>query len=1029
MRCTWNRSRPLGLALIFLLASCGRADRLKPALPAAARAIRLAPGTSPETVLKSGETRAYLFDLPAGWLADLVVEQKGIDVEVSLSSAGGRRLATVDSPNGAWGPEPLPFVAEAAGEYRLEVRSPAGVPPGRVQVRLPALRPATPADRTRAAAERAFAEGTRLSLQPDGGSLRQAIERYGEALGRFQSLEDRTRAADSLAALGRLHFLRGSSAAALAAYQQALPLFQSVERRRDLPDVLNGLGLARRALGDTRRALEDFREALAVSRSLHDSRSEAETQTNLGRTYGALGETEAALEAHERSIDLWRRLRRPGDEALALLDLGRLYLAMGDPERAIDQIREALPLLEAADQRLKLAGALDDLGKALGQTGRAPEGLAALEKAREMQVHLGNRRGEAVALHHLGELRESLGQREAAWRSYSLALARFQEIGDPAGEASQLLGLGHLQEARGGSETAAALYERALRGLEATADPGGQATALLGLARGRRRLGDLAGARELAESAIARVESLRGKPVSLELRTSFLASRHETYELSIDLLMDLHQRRPAAGWDRRAFEACERARARGLLDTLEDARAGAGSRIAPELLAREAELARQVSVAGRRRSSLAAGGAAAGQIAAAERSLRRLLAESARLRDRIRRASAGPAAQAQARPAKLAEIQRHLLDRGTLLLEIALGKERSYLWAVTATSLASFELPPRGEIEPAARQAYLLLTTHQRTLARAETQRTLAAISRLLLAPAGGRLDAPRLLVAADGALSYLPFAALPAPGSGEPLVARHEIVTAPSASSLLALRRERRDRRSPPAAVAVLADPVFAAGDPRVRGGHAAVPASLRGRAPGSGRLARLPFSRAEAEAIRSLAPAGETLVALDFAASRETVLSGALARYRIVHFATHGILDTAHPELSGLALSGVDRQGRPVEGFLGAHEIYCLRLPADLVVLSGCETALGREIRGEGLVGLTRAFLHAGARRVVVSLWPVQDQATAELMRRFYLGMLHRHLPPAAALRAAQAGLRGEPAWRDPYFWAGFVLQGDWR
>jgi CHAT domain-containing protein len=157
--------------------------------------------------------------------------------------------------------------------------------------------------------------------------------------------------------------------------------------------------------------------------------------------------------------------------------------------------------------------------------------------------------------------------------------------------------------------------------------------------------------------------------------------------------------------------------------------------------------------------------------------------------------------------------------------------------------------------------------------------------------------------------------------------------------------------------------------------------------------------------------------------------VLSGALARYRIVHFATHGILDTAHPELSGLALSGVDRQGRPVAGFLGAHEIYRLRLPADVVVLSGCETALGREIRGEGLVGLTRAFLHAGARRVVVSLWPVQDQATAELMRRFYLGMLHRHLPPAAALRAAQAGLRDEPAWRDPYFWAGFVLQGDWR
>lgn len=1023
MPCAWNRRRFLGLSLILLLA-CGKAERPKPAPLAPERAARLAPGLSPEIVLKGGETRAYLFELPTGWLADLLVEQKGIDVEVSLSAADGRRLARVDSPNGAWGPEPLPFVAEAAGEYRLEIRSPAGATPGRVQVRLAPLRPATLADRSRAAAERAFAEGTRLSLGSDGGALLQAIDRYREALGGFQGLGDRAREADSLVALGRLCFLRGDSAAALAAYQQALPLLQGEERRRDLPDALNGLGLAYRALGDTLRAREGFREALAVSRSVGDLRAEAETLTNLGRTDDLLGETEDALQAHERSAALWRRLHRPGDEALALLDLGRLYLAAGDPERAIDQIREALPLLESPDQRLKLAGALDDLGKALGQTGHAGEGLASLERARAIQVHLGNRRGEAVALNDLGRLQEAMGQHDEAWRLYSLARDRFRELGDPAGESSPLQGLARLQEARGDAGAAADLYGQALRRLEAAANPAGQAGALLGLARCRRRQGDLAGARTLAESALARVESLRGKPVSLELRTSFLASKQDLYELYVDLLMGLHRRQPAAGFDRLAFEACERSRARGLLDTLEEGGKG-GSPIAPELLARESALARQLNEAGRRRSALAAAGAPAAQVEAAERSLRRLLAESGRLRDRIRRASLGSSARTQARPAGLAEIQRRLLDRDTVLLEISLGKDRSYLWAVTASALTSFELPPRAEIETAARQAYLLLTTRQRTLARAETQRALAGISRLLLAPAAGRLGPHRLLVATDGALSYLPFAALPAPGSGEPLVASHEIVTAPSASSLLALRRERRDRRPPPAAVAVVADPVFEAGDPRVHGGRAA-PAGLRGA---SGRLARLPFSRAEAEAIRSLAPPAGTLVALDFAASRETVLSGTLAHYGIVHFATHGILDTAHPELSGLLLSGVDQRGRPLEGFLGAHEIDRLRLPADLVVLSGCETALGREIRGEGLVGLTRAFLHAGARRVVVSLWPVQDQATAELMRRFYRGMLQDGLPPAAALRAAQAGLRDEPAWRDPYFWAGFVLQGDWR
>jgi CHAT domain-containing protein len=169
--------------------------------------------------------------------------------------------------------------------------------------------------------------------------------------------------------------------------------------------------------------------------------------------------------------------------------------------------------------------------------------------------------------------------------------------------------------------------------------------------------------------------------------------------------------------------------------------------------------------------------------------------------------------------------------------------------------------------------------------------------------------------------------------------------------------------------------------------------------------------------------------LGALGLDANRETVLSGRLARYRVVHFATHGVLDAAHPELSGIVLSQVDSRGRPREGFVRAHEIYRLSLPADLVVLSACSTALGREIHGEGLVGLTRGFQYAGARAVLVSLWEVEDRATAELMRLFYRELLQRGRTPAAALRAAQTALRRKPGWRAPYYWAGFVLQGDWR
>jgi len=253
---------------------------------------------------------------------------------------------------------------------------------------------------------------------------------------------------------------------------------------------------------------------------------------------------------------------------------------------------------------------------------------------------------------------------------------------------------------------------------------------------------------------------------------------------------------------------------------------------------------------------------------------------------------------------------------------------------------------------------------------------------------------------------------------------------------------------------VAVLADPVFTADDPRVgrtgRGERSVAANTTRAVAAAAapltrdvttralepfttsgarGTLSRLPFSRSEAVAVAALAPPTSVLQATDFAASLALVTSGRLADYRIVHFATHGLINSARPELSGLALSMVDTQGRNQDGFLWLNTIYNLRLSADLVVLSACQSALGKEIAGEGLVGLTRGFMYAGARRVIASLWQVDDVATAELMKRFYRGLLQERLTPAAALRAAQLELQHTPQWSSPYFWAGFVLQGDWK
>jgi CHAT domain-containing protein len=228
----------------------------------------------------------------------------------------------------------------------------------------------------------------------------------------------------------------------------------------------------------------------------------------------------------------------------------------------------------------------------------------------------------------------------------------------------------------------------------------------------------------------------------------------------------------------------------------------------------------------------------------------------------------------------------------------------------------------------------------------------------------------------------------------------------------------------------------VFDRADPRIASASAPPAAQLtyaqfttRSSALATGSLARLPFSSQEAVAIASLVPESERYVAVGFEANRATLLGLPLDDYRLIHFATHGVIDTRYPDLSALALSNFDAAGAPTDGLLGLPDIYALDLNADLVVLSACETALGRDIRGEGLLGLTQGFLYAGAKGVIASLWPVADRATAELMQQFYDHMLSDGLRPADALRRAQLSIAAEPRWSHPYYWSAFVLIGDWQ
>jgi CHAT domain-containing protein len=932
------------------------------ALPKAAEAreIRLSPGLSREAPLRGGESHHYLFSLAQGEYAGLVIEQRGIDVAVSLHAPDGAGLATVERSNDTLGPEPLPVVAGAAGRYRLEVRaSDPQAPAGRYALRVEALRAATDRDRTRVRAERLFSAAEDLRRREDRTSLEAAVTRELQALELFRSLGDDWREADVLYRLGWARRSLDENATALGDYRRALDLFRRQGREREVSESLNSIGQLQARLGEPEAALAAYREALALNRRLGERQREVTNLNNLGKVHARLGEVETAFGYYERALSLCRELGDRAREAEILSNLAYLYQGLGEAGRALDHLHRALALYEEQGRLRDAAMTLMSIGSTHGRSGEPRKGLAPMLQALALQRRLGDRRREAVTLNDLGWTHLVLGEPREARRRFAQALALLDQVQAPSTRAQVLTSLAWADVELGRFREAAATFEEALPLLAVMGDRSFEASTLLGLAWARRGMGDLAAAWQAAEGALDRVESLRAEPASPGLRASYLASQQGLYGFCLDLLMEQHRREPAAGYDARALAVSEEARARSFLDVL--ARAGLRSGADP----------------------------------------------------------AGPLLQAReaARPLGLPEIQAEVVDDDSLLLEYALGRERSYLWVVTPGSLASYELPSRAVIEAAARRTHNLLSASHNTLARAETEEALAELSRLLLGPVAGRLARKRLVVVPDGALFYIPFAALPVAGPGGR--AEHEVVVLPSASALALMRRRTADRSPASLGVAVVADPVFDAADPRVRSRSS----------PAAPLFRRLPFSRREAEAVLAFAPPDESLRALDFAANRETLLDGRLERYRILHFATHGVLDAAHPERSGLMLSRVDPQGRPRDGFVRAQEIYRLRLTADLVVLSACHTALGREIRGEGLIGLTRGFQSAGVPRVLVSLWEVDDEAAAELMRRFYRALLAEGLPPAAALRAAQAALRSEPGWDAPYFWAGFVLQGDWR
>lgn len=1037
--------------------------------------------------LRGGEKHVYPVELKAGQFLRVVVQENEIDLQVQFAVPGGEVATGVDGLLGGEGREDLAAVATVDGPHEIQVSAGPTPKAGRYHLRVEALGEPTARDQRWVEAVQATWDGFRVP------QVKAQIRSLEKARDLWQQLGEPEKLAEVLYALG----MRRSGG--LASDEQAVSEFRwsaillnglpgrATRRLRALVLSFQGHGLKRLERREEARAAHE--ESLAIARELGDAKLQAEGLDGLGQLEIENGELRKGVDLQLQALDLARRGKNSKTESVILNNLAYAYEQLAETQTALRFYQEALDLARASSDYRNEMKYLNNLGETHRALGNWERALDFYQDSIKLSRQYGDRQIEGTVLINLGGAQIHLGELESARSSFNQALALGRQIqsketqifalgnlgllllqlkkpaeaAEHAREAVALKGsleaetfshyvlgsalrdLGDAAPARTELESALALARR--RGAQST-----EAEINLSLARLEREGGDLPAALSRIQTAIELIESRRKGVISPELRTSFLASKQDYYELQMDTLMALHSARGTEGFAADALRASERARARGLLEILnesgDDIRLGAD----PTLLAKERRAREELNARDWYRRELLAGGSPdRKKLAEAEQRLEEALDSYQKVQVELREGTPRYAALTQPQPLDAAEIQRQVLDGDVLLLEYALGAKRSFLWVVGSDNLASFKLPQRGRIEAAARRYYELLTVRnnrlpgealpawKKRIADADGKAETAGreLSALILQPVEGLLGSRSLLIVADGALQYIPFAALPIPSTGTPLATRHVVVSLPSASALAVMRRELQGRARAPRTLALFADPVFQKDDVRLSHGLDKVnrlnlsqkTLSRTREGIDLSTLRRLTFSQKEADTIATLLPPGEVFKAIGFSASRATVENGGLDGYRMVHFATHGVLDSHHPELSGLVLSLYNEKGERQDGFLRLNDIYNLHLDADLVVLSACRTALGKEIRGEGLVGLTRGFMYAGASRVLASLWSVEDRATAELMGSFYRGMLRERLTPAAALRKAQLEMAKNPKYKSPYYWAGFSLQGEWR
>ncbi|HEU4767505.1 MAG TPA: tetratricopeptide repeat protein, partial [Pyrinomonadaceae bacterium] len=655
------------------------------------------------------------------------------------------------------------------------------------------------------------------------GDRAKALEFYHRAL-RLRPATDLIGRINTLNNIGMAHAFIGDRIKGLEYLHQAETTLRELGDRSRRASVLTSICVVYKDLSEHKKALDHCNQSLQIKREVGDAAGEAVSLNNLAGVYAAAGNYQKALDSYLQSRDIHKKLGELDGEGITLNNVGWVYAMIGDNEKAIDFYNQALVPLRAIKYEAGIAMTLSNIGVAYAEMNEFRKALDIHLQVLPMRPEKNDRDGRANTLNNIAGCYQNLGDSAKALDFYTQALALHRTLGNRRQLAGTLRNLGTLYRDTGETAKALEALTEAREITHAIGELQGEALTLSHIAKLERDRGNLLEAHKLIEVAIAATESLRVHLKSQALRAALLAASRKYYEFDIDVLMRLHKQRPAGGYDAVALQVSEKGRARSLLEMLREARAEIRNGVDPALIQRDKELRSTIAGRADRQTRMLNGKYVEEQVAAAARELDALTLEYEQLQARIRETSPRYSALTQPVPLNLSDIQKHVLDDKSLLLEYALGDERSFVWAVTPNSIKSFELPAKEKIEQAARRFYQLVNERGRYVAgesldqrrkrldQAESEYAQAAtvLSEMLLAPVAAELQSKRLVIVGEGVLQYVPFAALPLGDS--PLIVRHELVSLPSASVLAVLRNETENRKSASRNVAVLADPVFSA-------------------------------------------------------------------------------------------------------------------------------------------------------------------------------------------------------------------------